>query len=142
MNVHAASGDTWGISGPTFLRYYIAAAVLVVAIAAYYRIRLAAGSSAAMTADPLGPQQVAYLNGGPQLAVHAALGGLRGSGAVGVRPDRRLTTVGAAPTGLTPLTRPSTGPPTSTRGSGTCHRTSAYASRCTRSATAWSSAGC
>ncbi|MGW3620192.1 TIGR04222 domain-containing membrane protein [Micromonospora arida] len=103
MNVLAASGDTWGISGPTFLRYYIAAAVLVVAIVAYHRIRLAAGSSAAMTADPLGPQQVAYLNGGPQLAVHAALGGLRGSGAVGVRPDRRLTTVGAAPTGLTPL---------------------------------------
>ncbi|MEU5674042.1 TIGR04222 domain-containing membrane protein [Micromonospora sp. NPDC047762] len=103
MTVHAASGDTWGISGPTFLRYYIAAAILVVAIVAYQRFRLAVGSSGAMTADPLGPQQVAYLNGGPQLAVHAALGGLRGSGAVGVRPDRRLTTVGAAPTGLTPL---------------------------------------
>ncbi|MEU7974617.1 TIGR04222 domain-containing membrane protein [Micromonospora sp. NPDC049089] len=103
MTVHAASGDTWGISGPTFLRYYIAAAILLVAIVAYQRFRLAVGSSGAMTADPLGPQQVAYLNGGPQLAVHAALGGLRGSGAVGVRPDRRLTTVGAAPTGLTPL---------------------------------------
>ncbi|MFE9918774.1 TIGR04222 domain-containing membrane protein [Micromonospora sp. NPDC005553] len=103
MTVHAASGDTWGISGPTFLRYYIAAAILLVAIVAYQRFRLAVGSSGAMTADPLGPQQVAYLNGGPQLAVHSALGGLRGSGAVAVRPDRRLTTVGAAPTGLTPL---------------------------------------
>ncbi|RQX00598.1 TIGR04222 domain-containing membrane protein [Micromonospora inaquosa] len=103
MIANAASGDTWGISGPTFLRYYIAAAILVVAIAAYHRVRLAAGSTAAMTADPLGPQQLAYLNGGPRLAVHAALGGLRGSGAIGVRPDRRLTTTGAPPAGLTPL---------------------------------------
>ncbi|MEW1588758.1 TIGR04222 domain-containing membrane protein [Micromonospora vinacea] len=103
MNLHAASGDTWGISGPTFLRYYLVAVAVVVATAVYYRIRLAAGSTAAMTAEPLGPQQVAYLNGGPQLAVHAALGGLRGSGAIGVRPDRRLTTSGTAPSGLTPL---------------------------------------
>ncbi|MGI5519692.1 TIGR04222 domain-containing membrane protein [Micromonospora sp. CA-259024] len=103
MIVHAASGDTWGISGPTFLRYYIVAAAVVVAIAVYHRIRLAAGAGTAPTADPLGPQQVAYLNGGPRLAVHAALGGLRGSGAIGVRPDRRLTTAGAAPAGLTPL---------------------------------------
>ncbi|RZT79906.1 uncharacterized protein (TIGR04222 family) [Micromonospora violae] len=103
MIVHAASGDTWGIPGPTFLRYYLAAAVLVVVITAYHRVRLAVGSTASMTADPLGPQQVAYLNEGPQLAVHAALGGLRGSRAIGVRPDRRLTTAGAAPTGLTPL---------------------------------------
>ena len=101
--IRAASGDTWGISGPTFLRYYLVAAALVVAVAVYHRVRLAAASNAAMTADPLGPQQVAYLNGGPRLAVHAALGGLRGSGAIGVRPDRRLTTIGAAPTGLTPL---------------------------------------
>ncbi|MBM0280023.1 TIGR04222 domain-containing membrane protein [Micromonospora tarensis] len=103
MIVHAASGDTWGISGPTFIRYYLVAAVVLVAIVVYHRVRLAAGSVSALTADPLGPQQVAYLNGGPRLAVHAALGGLRGSGAIGVRPDRRLTTIGAAPTGLTPL---------------------------------------
>ncbi|MET8123597.1 TIGR04222 domain-containing membrane protein [Micromonospora sp. NPDC005189] len=102
MTVYAASGDTWGIPGPTFIRYYLLTAAVVVAIAVYHRIRLAAGPAAA-TADPLGPEQVAYLNGGPQLAVHAALGGLRGSGAIGVRPDRRLTTVGPAPTGLTPL---------------------------------------
>ncbi|WFE52825.1 TIGR04222 domain-containing membrane protein [Micromonospora sp. WMMD1155] len=103
MIVHAASGDTWGVSGPTFLRFYLVAAALVVAVAVYHRVRLAAGSTTAPTADALGPQQVAYLNGGPRLAVHAALGGLRGSGAIGVRPDRRLTTAGAAPTGLTPL---------------------------------------
>lgn len=102
MIVHAASGDTWGIPGPTFLRYYLVAAAAVVAIAVYYRFRplTAPGRT---THDPLGPQQVAYLNGGPRLAVNAALGGLRGGGAIAVRPDRRLTTVGAAPTGLTPL---------------------------------------
>ncbi|MEV4122851.1 TIGR04222 domain-containing membrane protein [Micromonospora sp. NPDC049645] len=103
MIVYTASGDTWGIPGPTFLRFYLVAAAVVLTFAVYERVRMAAGSNAAMTADPLGPQQVAYLNGGPQLAVHAALGGLRGSGTVGVRPDRRLTTVGAAPSGLTPL---------------------------------------
>ncbi|MET8361497.1 TIGR04222 domain-containing membrane protein [Micromonospora sp. NPDC005171] len=103
MIVHAASGDTWGISGPTFLRYYLLAAAVVLAFAVYHRIRLAAGTGTVLTAEPLGPQQVAYLNGGPQLAVHAALGGLRGSGAVGVRPDRRLATSGPAPSGLTPL---------------------------------------
>ncbi|WP_406071447.1 TIGR04222 domain-containing membrane protein [Micromonospora sp. NBC_01638] len=103
MNIYAASGDTWGIPGPTFLRYYLVAAAVVVAIAVYHRVRLALGSGAVAMAGPLGPQQVAYLNGGPQLAVHAALGGLRGSGAIGVKPDRRLTTIGATPVGLTPL---------------------------------------
>lgn len=42
MIVNAASGDTWGISGPTFLRYYLAAAIVVVAIVAYHRVRLLA----------------------------------------------------------------------------------------------------
>ena len=142
MIVHAASGDTWGISGPTFLRYYLAAAIVVVAIAAYHRLRLLA-APAQTALDPLGPQQVAYLNGGPQLAVHAALGGLRGSGArrraPGPPADHRAA---PRPPGSPRWTRPSTGPPTGTRASGTCRRTSAYAPRWSRSATAWSSAGC
>ncbi|MET8234782.1 TIGR04222 domain-containing membrane protein [Micromonospora sp. NPDC005298] len=101
MIVHAASGDTWGISGPTFLRFYLVANAVVVAVAVYHRVRLLTGANAA--AGPLGAQQLAYLNGGPALAVHAALGGLRGSGAIGVGPDRRLLTTGPAPTGLTAL---------------------------------------
>ncbi|MBQ0906297.1 TIGR04222 domain-containing membrane protein [Micromonospora sp. U21] len=102
MIVYAASGDTWGIPGPTFLRLYLVATAVTVALAVFHRVRLAAGSVDA-PAGPLGPQQVAYLNGGPRLAVHAALGGLRGSGAIGVGPDRRLVTTGPTPSGLTPL---------------------------------------
>ncbi|PWR05152.1 TIGR04222 domain-containing membrane protein [Micromonospora acroterricola] len=98
----AASGDTWGIPGPTFLRLYLVATALVVALAVYYRVR-PVGDSRDATTGPLGPQQVAYLNGGPRLAVHAAVGGLRSSGAIGVGPDRRLLTTGPTPSGLTPL---------------------------------------
>ncbi|MEU5908765.1 TIGR04222 domain-containing membrane protein [Micromonospora sp. NPDC047467] len=102
MIVQAASGDTWGVPGPTFLRYYLVAIAVVVALAVWHRVRLGAGPGDAF-AGPLSAQQAAYLNGGPALAVHAALGGLRGSGAIGVGPDRRLLTTGPAPTGLTPL---------------------------------------
>ncbi|SCG53641.1 TIGR04222 domain-containing membrane protein [Micromonospora halophytica] len=102
MTVLAAPGDTWGISGPVFLGLYLLAAVVVVGGAIVHRSRVVAGRSVG-TIDVLGPQQVAYLNGGNQLAVWASLGGLRGSGAVGVRPDRRLTTGSALPAGVTPL---------------------------------------
>ncbi|MEU5791814.1 TIGR04222 domain-containing membrane protein [Micromonospora purpureochromogenes] len=96
------AADTWGISGPTFLRSYLLAALVVVVGSIVYRSRILAGQPAAGTGQ-LGPQQVAYLNGGDQLAIWTALGGLRGCGAVGVRPDRRLTTGGPLPSGLTPL---------------------------------------
>ncbi|MFC0504679.1 TIGR04222 domain-containing membrane protein [Micromonospora costi] len=102
MTVLAAPGDTWGISGPTFLRFYLAAAALVVALAVVHRIRLFAGTDDG-SAQPLGPQQVAYLNGDAPLAVHAAVGGLRSSGAIGVGRDRRLTVTGQLPAGVTPL---------------------------------------
>ncbi|MGB2570491.1 TIGR04222 domain-containing membrane protein [Micromonospora citrea] len=102
MTVLAAPGDTWGIPGPVFLGLYLTAALVVVVGAIVHRSRVLAGRPGG-TIDALGPQQVAYLNGGDQLAVWASLGGLRGSGAVGVRPDRRLTTGGALPAGVTPL---------------------------------------
>lgn len=96
------AADTWGISGPTFLRFYLLAALVVVVGSIVYRSRILAGQPAAGTGQ-LGPQQVAYLNGGDQLAIWTALGGLRGCGAVGVTPDRRLTTGGPLPSGVTPL---------------------------------------
>ncbi|MFG1890933.1 TIGR04222 domain-containing membrane protein [Micromonospora sp. NPDC049051] len=102
MTVFAAPGDTWGISGPTFLRVYLLAAVVIVAGTLVHRLAVLAGPSV----DNLGqlhPQQVAYLNGGQQLAIWASVGGLRSSGALGVRPDRRLTTGGPLPAGITPL---------------------------------------
>ncbi|TDC69024.1 TIGR04222 domain-containing membrane protein, partial [Micromonospora sp. KC606] len=102
MAVLAATGDTWGISGPVFLGVYLVAALVAVAGALVHRSRVLAGQGAA-GAGRLDPQQVAYLNGGDQLAVWSALGGLRGSGAVGVRPDRRLTTGAPLRAGATPL---------------------------------------
>ncbi|MBM0229046.1 MULTISPECIES: TIGR04222 domain-containing membrane protein, partial [Micromonospora] len=102
MIVLAAPGDTWGIPGPVFLRWYLLAVAVVLVGTLVHRFRALAGTP---TGDhgQLGPQQVAYLNGGDQLAVWTALGGLRRSGVVGVRPDRRLTTGASMPAGVTPL---------------------------------------
>lgn len=100
MSVLAA--DTWGVPGPTFLRFYLLTALVVVVGSLVYRSRMLAGQPT-VGAGRLGPQQVAYLNGGDQLAIWTALGGLRGSGAVGVGPDRRLTADGSLPSGVTPL---------------------------------------
>ncbi|MFG2100279.1 TIGR04222 domain-containing membrane protein [Micromonospora echinaurantiaca] len=102
MSVLAAPGDTWGIPGPTFLRFYLAAAVLVVVLGAIHRARVLAGSREPGY-DQLSPEQAAYLNGGAALAVPATLGALRGAGSVGVGPGRRLVTTGPMPAGATPL---------------------------------------
>lgn len=76
------SGDTWGISGPTFLVVYLVLAVAAVGFALARRRRIAAG-------DPRGgreldrrPEDVAYLNGGPELAVYAALSAMHVDGSV------------------------------------------------------------
>ncbi|WP_432954585.1 TIGR04222 domain-containing membrane protein [Micromonospora haikouensis] len=104
MRVLAAPGDTWGIPGPTFLGFYLLAGLVVVIGAIVHRRRVLAGPPAVGGAQ-LGPQQVAYLNGGNQLAIWTALGGLRGTGVVGVRADRRLAVGGPLPAGATPLDR-------------------------------------
>ncbi|MEW2377940.1 TIGR04222 domain-containing membrane protein [Micromonospora sp. NPDC047812] len=102
MTVLAAPGDTWGIPGPAFLGVYLLAAVVIVVGTVVHRLSVLAGPQVGDVGQ-LGPQQVAYLNGGQQLAIWASLGGLRSSGAIGVRPDRRLTTGGPLPVGITPL---------------------------------------
>ncbi|MGY3518217.1 TIGR04222 domain-containing membrane protein [Micromonospora sp. PTRAS2] len=104
MRVLAAPGDTWGIPGPTFLGFYLLAGLVVVIGAIVHRRRVLAGPSSVGGAQ-LGPQQVAYLNGGNQLAIWTSLGGLRGTGVVGVRTDRRLAVGGSLPAGATPLDR-------------------------------------
>jgi uncharacterized protein (TIGR04222 family) len=101
MNL-AAQGDTWGIPGPAFLVLYSAALVAVLILSAIHRRILFAGNRGA-SVDRLGPQQVAYLNGGDQLAVYAALGGLRGAGAIAGGPDKTLYQSGPMPHGVTPL---------------------------------------
>lgn len=97
----AAPGDTWGISGPTFLTVYLTVAALTVAVGAVHRWRVLAGSSTPGVGQ-LGSEQVAYLNGGRQLAGYAAVGWLRGAGAIGV-DRRRLVATGPLPAGSSRL---------------------------------------
>jgi uncharacterized protein (TIGR04222 family) len=101
MNL-AAQGDTWGIPGPAFLVLYFATIVAVLILSAIHRRVLFSGNRSAPV-DRLGPQQVAYLNGGDQLAVYASLGGLRGAGAITGGPGKTLQQSGPMPAGTTPL---------------------------------------
>ncbi len=76
-------GETWGISGPAFLLFYIVLAV--VALIASIRARRAVtrtGSAEPVLAIRTRPHDVAYLNGGAELAVVSALAALRLRGAI------------------------------------------------------------
>ncbi|MFK3982327.1 TIGR04222 domain-containing membrane protein [Micromonospora sp. NPDC050397] len=98
----AAPADTWGISGPTFLFLYLAAAGLLILAAVVQRSVVFAGRRE-LASRQLTPEQAAYLNGGEQLAIYAALGGLRAAGSIDTTPGHSLTTSGPMPTGATPL---------------------------------------
>jgi uncharacterized protein (TIGR04222 family) len=102
MSGLAAAGDTWGISGPTFLTYFIATAAVVVLGTILHRARLFAGRKDT-NRRRLTSAQAAYLNGGPKLAVYAALGGLRNAGAIGLGQDGMLVQSGSLPVGSTAL---------------------------------------
>jgi uncharacterized protein (TIGR04222 family) len=97
-----ATGDTWGISGPAFLVLYLIV-IVAVAVAATVHRRLLFRGSTGIDVDRLGPQQIAYLNGGARLAVYTSLGGLRAAGALGTGPGRTLVQSGPLPSGVTPL---------------------------------------
>lgn len=87
----ALSGDTWGISGGNFLLLYwlLICAVPVMAGFARRTIRRepppADADRTPLEADPY---QVAYLNGGRELTVLAAVGSLRVTGLISVRRRR------------------------------------------------------
>jgi uncharacterized protein (TIGR04222 family) len=99
----AAPGDTWGIAGPTFLTGYLVAAAALLILATLHRRALLGGAPEALAAR-MGPQQAAYLNGGPRLALYSSLAGLRGAGVIGSGGTTgRLVTTGPKPLGLTPL---------------------------------------
>ncbi|MFC7548626.1 TIGR04222 domain-containing membrane protein [Plantactinospora sp. GCM10030261] len=105
--VLAAAGDTWGVPGPTFLAIYLTLAAAATVGAVVSRIRVSAPDPNSTVGDHSGqlhPQQTAYLNGGPRLAVYTTLGALRGTGSIDVR-DKRLAVTGPLPTGATPLDR-------------------------------------
>jgi uncharacterized protein (TIGR04222 family) len=102
MSGLAAAGDTWGISGPTFLTYFLAVAAVVVVGSFLHRTRLFAGRRDS-SRRRLTSEQAAYLNRGPRLAVYAALGGLRSAGATGRGTDGSLAQTGSLPAGSTAL---------------------------------------
>jgi uncharacterized protein (TIGR04222 family) len=93
--------DTWGIPGPAFIVGYIAALVAIAILAAAHRKVLFRGDRNARV-DDLGPQQLAYLNGGDRLAVYSSIGGLRAAGALGTSGSALVQT-GPIPAGVTPL---------------------------------------
>ena len=93
------SDDTWGISGPTFLLAYVVLAFAVVVAAV--RTRRALTDSAQRPTGRLDerPYDVAYLNGGADLALTAALSAMHRTGTIATagrgvvvasaRPDAR-----------------------------------------------------
>jgi uncharacterized protein (TIGR04222 family) len=100
---YAASGDTWGISGPTFLVLFGLAAVVAVIVVYRLRQRILIGVDRPGVAENLHPYEVAYLTAGPSLAVTSALGSLRTHGSVDTAGLRSLTIAGPMVAGATPL---------------------------------------
>jgi uncharacterized protein (TIGR04222 family) len=98
----AAAGDTWGITGPTFLVLFIGALAGVAVLSAIHRRILFAGRSDTYAARLTG-QQAAYLSGREKLAVWSSIGALRAAGAIGGGPGRTLVQTGPLPAGATPL---------------------------------------
>ena len=85
--------ETWGVSGPTFLVIYVLLAVVVGVVAVHIRRSLRAGRVGSSgprsrwseaSADGLDsrPEDVAYLNGGQDLAVYAALSAMHVDGSI------------------------------------------------------------
>ncbi|NMH99840.1 TIGR04222 domain-containing membrane protein [Pseudonocardia acidicola] len=83
MSSLAAAGDTWGISGTTFLSAYIVIATAVWVAASRARRALADRRPDRLVADLSSrPHDVAHLNGGPDLAVYSALSSMHVSGTI------------------------------------------------------------
>ncbi|MDR7321370.1 TIGR04222 domain-containing membrane protein [Catenuloplanes sp. NPDC020197] len=102
MDTLAASGDTWGIPGPTFLALYLGAVAVALVIVLVRRHSMAAGRQVPGT-DHLTAQQAAYLTGGSDLAVYSAIAGLRAGGLIASAPNKTLAPVAPLPDGAPPL---------------------------------------
>ncbi|WP_226367566.1 MULTISPECIES: TIGR04222 domain-containing membrane protein [unclassified Pseudonocardia] len=76
------TGDTWGIPGQTFLVLYVVALVLVSGIVLRRRRTIAQGDPRGARTLDSRPEDVAYLNGGPELAVYAALSAMHVDGSL------------------------------------------------------------
>src|SRR5258706_7875376 len=102
MPIISAPGDTWGISGPDFLRVYLGAlaAFLIVAIA--IRLSVTRASASGPSRMPTA-SEVAVLVGGRTQAVYASVAALRAVGALGNGARGKLTATGPLPSGATPI---------------------------------------
>jgi uncharacterized protein (TIGR04222 family) len=88
-------GDTWGIPGPVFIAGYVVGALVALAITLAWRRSLSAGRAPSRELDV---HEVAYLAGGEEQALVAALTGLRAENAIEI-VDRRLRRTDARPRG-------------------------------------------
>lgn len=94
MMVTAAAPDTWGITGPDFLLGYAGLAVLATGYCLVRRRALTAGPERPPVTDWSGrPHDLAYLNGGADLAVYSALSAMHLRGTV-VSERGRVSAVG------------------------------------------------
>ncbi|WP_103380064.1 TIGR04222 domain-containing membrane protein, partial [Pseudonocardia dioxanivorans] len=107
MGTLAASGDTWGISGSTFILFYLVIAVVVWIWAVRTRRQIAgARGGGRPPADLTGtPYDAAYLNGGADLAVYAALSSMRVDGTIETAGRGNVVAVGALLPGADELER-------------------------------------
>ncbi|MEV4414332.1 TIGR04222 domain-containing membrane protein [Catellatospora sp. NPDC049609] len=94
--------DTWGIPGPVFLAWYAVAAAVVLVTTLVLRSRAFAGPDQ-VRVDQLSPQHLAYLNGGPALAVYSSLAFLRQHHVLETYDAGRLRRVGGLPPGASAL---------------------------------------
>ena len=111
--------DAWGISDHAFVKWFIVVATIVVVVAMAYRF-IAFRGRRVVSAD-VDVDHVAFLAGGPRLAVYSALGELRIAGVLGVGPDHILTRTAPLPIGASALQRTvydAAGAPASARLSG------------------------
>lgn len=103
MKILAASGDTWGIPGLTFLGGYVVLAVLVVGLTVLLRRSLVAQAGRDRPhPTELDPFAFALLSGGPQRVVQAALAGLRTRQLIAAAPGGGIVVTGP-PAGLHPV---------------------------------------
>ncbi|WP_181776488.1 TIGR04222 domain-containing membrane protein [Amycolatopsis pittospori] len=92
--------DTWGIPGPTFLAIYAALIVLPLVIGLLWTIAVKLGRKAPRAAVS-GPQptvyELAYLAGGPDRVVDAAIAALVDRGTLRVSSSKKLQLAGPEP---------------------------------------------
>lgn len=88
-------GNTWGIPGPVFIVGYVVGTLVALAITLSLRRTLSSGRAPSRELDV---HEVAYLAGGEEQALIAALTGLRAENAIEIT-DRRLRRTGTRPRG-------------------------------------------